>query len=116
MPAERARQRRHRPFEQIERAVEQRVVAAVLDHGAGVSNRRAIATEELAGVGERKPAGDVGEIHGDLARQCDLRLAPAQAVQLVVGDAEDLYDRLLDRLARRSKGASATAGAMRAER
>jgi hypothetical protein len=54
--------------------------------------------------------------HGDLARQCDLRLAPAQAVQLVVGDAEDLYDRLLDRLARRSKGASATGKAMRADR
>ena len=43
-------------------------------------------------------------------------LPARQAVQLVVGDAEDLYDRLLDRLARRSKGASATAEAMRAER
>jgi hypothetical protein len=50
------------PFEQVERTVEQGIVAPVLDHAAGVRHRRAVAAEQPAGVGQRQPAHDVGEI------------------------------------------------------
>jgi hypothetical protein len=64
------------PLEQIERAIEQGIVAPVLDHTAGVGHRRAVAAEQPAGVGQRQPAHDVGEVHGDLAGERDPGAAP----------------------------------------
>jgi len=40
-----ARQGRHGPFEEIERAIENGIVAAVLDDAAGMRNRGAITLE-----------------------------------------------------------------------
>jgi hypothetical protein len=91
---------RDHPFEQVERTVEQGIIAPVLDHAAGVRYRRAVAAEQPAGVGERQPAHDVGKIHGDLAGERDLGAAPRDATQVLLADAEHLHHGLLDRLAR----------------
>ena len=94
----------HRPFEQIERAVEDRIVAAVLDHAAGVRDGGAITAEQPARFGEGKAATDMGEIHGHLSRQRHPGAASRGSPQVMAGDAEHLDDGLLDGFARNLAG------------
>ncbi len=100
-------ERRHRPLEQIERAVEQRVVAPVLDHPAGVRHGGAVAPEQFPGVGEREPASDVRQVHSDLPGKRDLGAAARQPAQVLAADAEDLDHRLLDGVARERRQTAA---------
>jgi len=65
-----------------------------------VRNRRPVAAEQPARVGERQPAHDVGEIHGNLAGKGDLGAPPRDAPQILLADAEHLHHGLLDGLAR----------------
>jgi len=70
-----------RALEQIEGAIEPRVVASVLDHAARMGDGGAIALEQIADLGERKLASNMRQIHRGLAGECDPRRASARLPQ-----------------------------------
>jgi hypothetical protein len=90
-------ERRHRPFEELEHAVEHGIVASVLDDAAGMRHRGAVAAEHEADLSEAQAAGNVREVHGDLARKRNRRLAPRRTEELGIPDTEHLRDGGLDR-------------------
>jgi hypothetical protein len=92
----RSGERRHDPFQQLECAVEHRIVTPVLDDAAGVRNSRTVTREKEADVCEAQAAGDMRQIHGDLARERDGGLAPRRSKKFRVLDAENLRNRTFD--------------------
>lgn len=69
------------PFEKIHRAIEFRIVAQVLDDGAGMLDGGAVAAEQAANFGIFDPPDDVREVHRDLSRQGDARHTARGAIQ-----------------------------------
>src|SRR6266508_1608272 len=67
----------------IESPVELAIVAPVLDHATGMSDRGPIAGEERSHLGEAEPTDHMSEIHGHLAGEGRPRRAAGGGAQIV---------------------------------
>ena len=71
------------------------VIAAVLDHPAGMADRGAIAAKGLRNLAHRHGIGDMADIHGHLAHMA--RCTPTRVlVMLEAGGAQKLLRQLAD--------------------
>ena len=56
-----------RAFQQVQRAVEYRVVATVLNQSARMCHGRSVAREDKSDLSERQPPGDMRQLHRHLS-------------------------------------------------
>jgi hypothetical protein len=94
----RARPRQHLRdmLEQLDGAIEPRVVAALLHDLAGVSDRGSVSLEQLARLGQAEPASDMGQVHRDLPGKRDLGASARRSSDEFRVDVEHPGDSLLE--------------------
>jgi hypothetical protein len=84
-------------LEEFERPVEIRVVARVLDQGAGMRHRRTVATECTPYGSQREAKRDMSQVHGDLPSEGNPGAAACRVIENAGFDPIDLLHRLMDR-------------------